>query len=196
MAKDFAEIDGNFENLYANKNVPCIVPFNSWAYIWMMPKALLFFLFQVFFLSGFSQNIVNEIDKEIKSIKINQLYAQPDTGYRHNPKGERIGIILDTAYFDSKKNLVLFTRNMRMKGRDSVERGTKQYFFFLKNNKCKAVEEYTFLKGLTIHKLYFNGNKLIKSNFELSRLDTLYWTAMMQELKSNVQFGKKYNDTY
>jgi hypothetical protein len=117
-----------------------------------MQKVLsLFLLFQVFFLSGFSQDIVKAIDKEIFFLKLSQLHVQPDTGYRHNPKGERIGITLDTAFFDNNKKLVLFTRSYKYKRIDSIETETRHSYYFLSNNANKVVNQYSDPTGSKIY---------------------------------------------
>src|SRR5688572_542901 len=158
----------------------------------MMQKALLLFLlFQGFFFKLFSQDIVKAIDQEISSFKLSQLHAQPDTGYRHNPKGERLGIILDTAFFNRRKRLVMFTRNMKYKTSDSLERENRKIIFFLKDNRFKVIEQDLDPEGVLIDTLYFHGDKLIRSNTELGQYGLLAWTSSLKQYKANIEFGKK-----
>jgi hypothetical protein len=157
-----------------------------------MPKHLFLFIASFVFFKSFSQDvIVQGINREIKSISLSELHAQSDTGYRHNPKGERIGIILDTAFFDSKKRLAMFTRNMKYKSSDSVERGSRQIVFFLNGNRYKVIDIDLNPEGNSIDTAYFKNDKLISANREFAQIEILYWTSSLKEYKANIEFNKR-----
>jgi hypothetical protein len=148
----------------------------------MMPKALLLLLlFQIIVSSGFSQDIVTSIDEEIFALKISELYAQPDTGYRHNPKGERIGITLDTAFFDKNKRLVLFSINTKYKNLDSVEVEIRDKYYFLSNNTNKIVTQYIIPGDSKIHTSYFKDYKIVAANHALEKIEVDAQLFFLQE---------------